>query len=187
MRRMIFIPQISAPPMPVHVIVDRIPETQGLPIWLTTLISASIGTVFGILSGSLMEVLKPRIARALLTPTMKGQLIAELKRNLADIERIKTMDKGPGNVANIGLASELIKVIDQSRYRYYLEMEPLAVYEFDINNLLGLFYETFRTDFPQLLSKNSFGLDDVREIWTKIQTSDKFGQQALEELESAKA
>jgi hypothetical protein len=149
---------IFLPPVPVHVIVDHVPATPGLPIWATTLISAGIGAVFGILSGTLMEFLKPMSAKFLLMRKMKPQLMAELRKNMKSIAHLNERKSFDLPRAKKGILMEyeyFIGLIDDSRFSYYLEKEPLAVYEFDTQKQLQSFYRICKTQIPEMIEKAS--------------------------------
>ena len=63
---------------PIQVTVQQPP---GLPFWETAVISAVVGTFFGIASGTLMEFVKPLIARRHLKRVMLRHLDQEFRQN----------------------------------------------------------------------------------------------------------
>jgi hypothetical protein len=146
---MIFLP----PPEPVHVIVDHIASTPGLPIWATTLISAGIGAVFGVLSGSVMEIVKPLISRRVVKGQVKPQLIQELESNLIKIGDVDKWEQSKADASIITFANYLTNIIDQSKYNHYLAKESLAVFDLDRDKWLGSFYATVTNNLPVLLNR----------------------------------
>jgi hypothetical protein len=82
---MIFLPP-TPPPGPVHVIVDHVATTPGLPLWATTLISAGIGAAFGMFTNSLMELLRPRLDKWITKRGIFSELGEEMVWNMGVIE-----------------------------------------------------------------------------------------------------
>lgn len=149
---------LAQPTGPIHVIVDHIPIPPGLPVWETALLSAGIGALFGILTGTLMEIVKPMLARFLLMRKMGPQLIAELRQNLKGIIDAKRAESDSQSDEEIVVLAEyLINSVDLSRFAYYLENQPLSVYEFDEDKFLQRFNNIYKSDLPDYVSMRKAG------------------------------
>lgn len=182
---MLFVDQISAPPVPVHVIVDHVPVVAGLPIWVTTLISAGIGAVFGIVSGSLMEIFKPAIQHFFLKRRIRPQLKSELELNLEKVKVIVGDKAQPSDEIIMAHTFYLTRVIDQSRFRYYLDEEPLAIYDIDGGKHLQNFYDTFRSEIPELKELVHTGEVKAASLWGCTLNAVAFGELFLESQKAA--
>jgi hypothetical protein len=133
---------------PIYVTVQQ--PAGGMPEWVRTLISAGVGALFGILSSTAMEFVKP----ILMKRTVRKQVIAELKRNmkpLQDLESIfqsgsyRERDLTPVyNMWPITVEVFLDKV-SGDRYKYYFEMEKAAFYSLDDQMHLTEFYSQIET------------------------------------------
>jgi hypothetical protein len=173
---MIFLP----PDSPFHVIVDHVPTTPGLPIWITTLISAGIGAVFGVVSGSVMEVLKPLISRRVAKGQVKPQLIEELNRNLEKIGDIDKWDQTKAENSIIAFANYLTRVIDQSKYSHYRVEEPLVIFDLDRDKWLASFYATVTNNLPVLLNRQMPEEAKNRIIWGTLVSIKIMGEKFLD-------
>jgi hypothetical protein len=175
---MILLPPVD--PAPVHVIVDHIPTAPGLPIWVTTLISAGIGAVFGILSGSVMEVLKPLISRRVVAAQVKPQLIEELKRNLEKIGDVDRWDQSKADKSIIAFANYLTRIIDQSKYSHYIVEEPLVIFDLDRDKWLASFYATVANGLPVQLNRQMPDEAKNRIIWGTLVSAKIMGEKFLD-------
>jgi hypothetical protein len=168
------------PAAPVHVIVDQIPTARSLPIWVTTLISAGIGAVFGVLSGSVMEILKPSISRRVARRVVKPQLVEEVKRNLEILGPIDKWDQNKAENSIIDFANYLIKIINRSKYTLFLDREPLAVYDLDRDKWLTAFYGTVTNNLPVLLNRQLPDEPKSRIIWGTLVSMKIMGEKFLD-------
>jgi hypothetical protein len=177
--------QISAPPVPVHVIVDHVPVIAGLPIWATTLISAGIGALFGIVSGLLMEIIKPAVQHFFLKRRIRPQLMAEIDLHLEKVKVIVGDKAQPSEEIIMAHTFYLTRVIDQSRFRYYLEEEPLAVYDIDGGKHLQNFYDTFQNEIPELKALVNTGEVKAASLWSVCLNAVTFGEMFLDRQKAA--
>jgi hypothetical protein len=150
--------QAVAAPAPIHVIVDHVASTPGLPVWVTTLISAGIGFIFGILSNSLMEFVRPMLARLVLMHEIKRDLLRELTSN---IKRVRTAwddlsQKPPKDVLDWE-ARHLMAQVELHHFNFYQEKHPAALYDFDQNKALRRFYNIFTKRIPGQLKAQKDG------------------------------
>jgi hypothetical protein len=145
---MIFVPDITGAPDPVHVIVDQIAAAPGPTVWQTTLISAGVGAVLGMITGTMMEIVKPRVARFLLKREIKPLLIAEIQGNMRWAESLDRLDCASDPKGGLEEAERLLDLIDDQRFAHYLEMDSLAIYELDKEKSLQTFYKDAKTVLP---------------------------------------
>jgi hypothetical protein len=158
---------LAAASAPMHVVVDYLPVAPGLPLWITTLISAGIGAGFAIMSGALMEILKPQISKWLMKRTVLEQLSNELMDNLNALEAaeriIARVTTGPEHERE--LAMDVVSIITASpkRDRYdanFTTQKPL-VYEIDSAGLIAALYGAFGNLTAAAKSKR---FDDVKKM-----------------------
>jgi hypothetical protein len=128
---------------PIHVTVQQPP---GLPFWETTVISAVVGTFFGISSSVAMEFVKPEIARRLLRKTILKNLDQEFRENYAAlldaVEIMRDYDTASEDLkAGIEMAmAEIRRCITKERYTHYKDREKALFFEADEGYRLGKFY-----------------------------------------------
>jgi len=107
-------------PPPVHVIVDQVPITPGVPEWIRLLITGLSGLVIGLL----MEYAKPLVAKRRLRKTMAALLKKEFVRNwaivLAGIQILEDAVKKPEKEQRlVKLMPPLCAGIKNDRFEYY--------------------------------------------------------------------
>ena len=146
----------------MHVIVDKIPDSQGLSEWAKALISASIGAVFGIGSSLGMEYAKPYIAVQLAKRTVAAQLAAELTGNLSAIEAARRVveDAKQKSEAVREVALTSVKVMlgltAYDRYDFHFASDKAVVYELDYTKSLAAFCDIARTALAPAVEKGNF-------------------------------
>jgi hypothetical protein len=169
---MIFVPQISPEPTTLHVIVNNLPSASGPSIWVTTLVSA----VVGMLSGSLMEMIKPYLGRAVIKSKMTPQLIDELRQNLRILETIEGVTyESSSDPHDVDRFTYYLAQISDARFRYYLANQTLAVYEADRTKSLQKFYELATKDIPGIIEKATDTEKEEDERWVYLLLQDMVG------------
>jgi hypothetical protein len=89
---------------------------------------------------------------------MKPQLIAELHQNMNDVLAVvRARGADQTDERMVADAEYLMSRVDHSRFGYYLEKEPLAVYDFDEDKRLQHSYRTFKTVIPDFVSMRRQG------------------------------
>jgi hypothetical protein len=145
---------ISALPQQVHVIVDRVPPTAGLPEWAKLLIAAGVGAVFGVGSNIAMEFIRPIIAKRLLIRGMKTQLTAELKHNISVLDAfvrvVDDMEKGAtaAHAPDLVFLEVIADEIKRDRFEFYFSNNKADLYELEEVQSLLDFYETVKSPLP---------------------------------------
>lgn len=137
---------VQAAPPQVFVSVQSPP---GMPEWVKIIISASVGALFAVLGGVVMEFVKPRIAKR----EVELQLVAEVKRNLAHLNKVEQVIKtaSDGGKMNMPHAEYLITNVWDDRYRHYIKEQPIFVYQIDRQKSLGEMYQMVKHDLPAAL------------------------------------
>jgi hypothetical protein len=130
---------------PINVTVQSPP---GMPFWKTALISAVVGTFFGLASSIGMEFVKPWIAKAISRKEIEKQLALELADNLQLLDELilwvnshcvplGSKDNWIAPLETIGMTLE---GTGRDRYDYYLATQKALLYEIDDTQMLGRFY-----------------------------------------------
>jgi hypothetical protein len=138
----------QAPPPPIHVIVEKMPEVSGLPEWAKLLISAGVGAIFGILSTLVTESIKARRSKHSEMKKLTGQLVPELKENLDQVETLKKMtDRASEGTRDdrgmtLSFARDILPKISSDRYVYNFDNQKALVYEVAPQRQLGGFYNS---------------------------------------------
>jgi hypothetical protein len=128
---------------PIHVTVQQPP---GLPFWETTIISAVVGTFFGISSSVAMEFVKPGISWRLLKKTILKNLDQEFRENYAAlldaVEVMRDYDTVPEDLKKrIELVmAEIRGCITKERYTHFKDTQKALFFEADEGYRLGKFY-----------------------------------------------
>jgi hypothetical protein len=144
---MILMP-LAPPETPIHVIVDHVATTSGLPIWATTMISAGVGAVFGMVSGTLMEFFKAWNNHRSEKRTVKLLLTNEIKDNLNRIEELIQIVVRYRDVHKIPDDFEIeltVRALSDDLYSESIEKHRAVVYEIDHDRAIKRFAVRVRT------------------------------------------
>jgi hypothetical protein len=143
LKRMLLLQAVQSIPT-IRVTVQAPP---GMPFWETTIISALVGTFFGIATSIGMEFVKPAISNRLLKKTVLNQLDTEFRENYAAL-----LDAGDiisqYAEADDDLRQDIEKVIREigatamttERFTYYRDKEKATFYDADEGYRLAKFY-----------------------------------------------
>jgi hypothetical protein len=174
------IPQVT-PIQPVNVVVQMPP---GAPIWLTIVLSGSIGAISAILGGLAVEYLKPYIARRQREKMIRGLVDDEFLANLGELEACLRVLKHafPGTVDqkahSVMVVDEIMHRVIQDRYDLYFEQDKEIVWAIDKKRLLWSFYEALSRK-PEDVTLSSEHIEI--ELW--IDRVVRRGKSYLEEAE----
>jgi hypothetical protein len=134
------------PPV-IHVTVQQ-PPAGGMPEWVKILITAVVGTIFGIMSNIVTESIKQKRAKRDDLEKLNNQLIPELKENLNEVETLRRM-VGRANEGGIdhrkmtlSYAKDILARVSNDRYTYNFEEQKALVYEVDPHKTLSGFYKS---------------------------------------------
>lgn len=139
---------------PIHVAVQQPP---GSPFWETAIISAVVGTFFGIASGIAMEFVKPVIAKGLSKKVILKNLDDEFRVNYASyLDAVQIAKDYDGTTAEGKERAALVLAsiggsLSKDRFTYFKEKEKVLFYEADEGYRLAKFYMLFELgcrDFP---------------------------------------
>jgi hypothetical protein len=140
---MLLLLQAAAQGPQVHVTLQQPP---GLPFWETTVISAVVGTFFGIASSVGMEYVKPVISKALLRKDALRHLTTEFSEAygwllaiiavLEDACKRSQIFKDRAAVLIAGFNNSF----SQDRFNYYRDNHKALFYDIDSGYFLGKFY-----------------------------------------------
>jgi hypothetical protein len=156
---------------PINVTLQQPP---GLPFWQTTIISALVGTFFGLASSALLEFVKPAISVWLLQKTILKNLDEEFSSNFAAwLDAQEIMDACAAGMVDVERAKIVFDsmAVMKDRYNYYQENEKAAFYGLGkITNLLGKFYVLYEGELkrfpkPSMFPKLTISLgEDYRKL-----------------------
>ena len=143
----------------VYVTVQQPPA--GMPEWVKIVISAAVGAVFAIGGSMLMELMKPKIAKVSSRKEVKTQLVIEVKRNLEQLNKAsKVMSEArEGKRHDAYGAVYYLRNIWNDRYLYYLQNQPIYVFELDRLKLLKSFYQISMVELEQAITQGEVDSD----------------------------
>jgi hypothetical protein len=174
-----FIPDISAVPTAVHVIVDHIPSVGGPSLWLTTLVS----TIVGMLSASVMEVIKPLISRKQLKSKMLKELLGELNTNLQMLEPLDRMSFtgsiDPENPPDVDELTYYLARIGSGVFRHYIQHETMTLFELDSVKHLQEFYDLATDKLSATIERARKTNKDEDRMWVELLMKDMMGHGRL--------
>ena len=152
---------------PINVVVQNPP---GMSEWAKTLLSASVGAVFGIVGSVFMEYAKPFIQRLQRRDLIKRQLNDEFMKSYTRVMSAKrAIEYGADRVVAekgyaVGAARNIIEGCKRDRYDMYFESDKETVYEFDKNNRLADYYQELGSEPKRDKDLDRFlEPDDVKE------------------------
>ena len=132
---------------PVYVTIQ---SPHGFPTWAVALISS----LAGFTSSLLMEYVKPVIARRRIRRTIKGQLAAEIIRNMHALHRAIELTERASTKsrlnkdATVSYLKDIHEQISRDRYDYYHSSDKDVVYDLDQQGNLEQFYKMAATSLP---------------------------------------
>jgi hypothetical protein len=169
------IPQLQ----PIQVTVQQPP---GMPEWIKILITAAVGVVAGVVSNSLMEIVKPRIANAMDRAMLNAKLLPEFKRNMgimeAALEKIRPSSKPEPGWRAVATTDVFLLVlhIRNARFKLSTETNLSLLLEVDPERRLTTFYDIAKEKLPKALE-----LYDYRLIEELLEASVRIGREFLED------
>jgi hypothetical protein len=141
---------------PVYVTLQTPP---GMPFWETTMISAVVGTFFGIASSVGMEFVKPvisnRIRKKVVLKSLDEEFCGHFETLLDLLQVAKAYDSATPNGKDMALTIMSVAAdhISTDRFTHFRETEKVLTYEADEGHFLGKFYIALKAglkDFPSM-------------------------------------
>lgn len=115
-----------APAPPVHVIVDQLASSPGLPIWATTLISAGAGAITALAANTTLEVIKPRLKgrrdRASTCSHLANEIMWNMEQTsmaIADLGKMGSLAYDEKSRAVIPVVNRLIETFERKAFDSY--------------------------------------------------------------------
>ncbi len=147
---------------PIHITVQQPP---GWPVWVTTLFSAVVGAIFGLIGTLLIEYAKPKIRDQRKQKEIAEQLDAEVRENMRRLifawnsfDEIDT-NKDLRKQTQFHAAKVSLRNISDDRFKDNFQHHKRLVYKIDPAGLLKQFYkatsqvlEVIHLDHPSDLS-----------------------------------
>jgi hypothetical protein len=174
--------------------------------WKRIAITAAVGTLLGVLSSLLVEMLKPRMEEARQKRRVSKQLIGELEKNLARLTLFRNSKNVvqlvvalsavafPGLDSVLDVLGALIPVsvigllvgrIDDEIYQEYLRKDRLLMREIDSGGHLKKFYKIMKVQFLQSIkTTNQTAPVKKDRVYALIDDAVRQGQKFIEAEES---
>jgi hypothetical protein len=167
-------------------------QPSGLPEWVKLLISAGLGAVFGIVSSTAMEFLKPEIGGWIDRRSARKQLLAEIKQNIEAIDgfhQFLATEIGDAHGERLKAAFYVVRHImgsvQTNRFDFFLSERKDVLYRLKFYSDLDEMY-----DQAKLIRTCSLDDFDVLTVAYQLKRIDTIGRKILQDnggaIESSK-